>query len=302
MKVRFNTDQLAAVAAVVDSGSFDRAGRALHVSTSAVSQRIKALESATGQVLVRRASPCTPTPAGATVLRYARQIALLEAELGSELAADGTGPETPGVPGPLAGIDLPVAVNADSLATWFPHVFTEAAGWSGVRLQVLVEDEGHTADLLRDGAVLAAVSTDATPVAGCRCTSIARMAYRPYVARALLDAAGGGEGVDLATLPVVRFDTKDDLQDRALRRAGVDATPAGPHIPDSGAFVAAVVAGLGWGMLPAAQIPPGDRLVPVPGLAPIVRELYWHRWKLDSPVLDRLTRAVAAAAARAEAG
>ncbi len=49
--------QLAALVAVVDHGTFEAAARALHVTPSAVSQRVRALESAVGQVLVRRAAP-----------------------------------------------------------------------------------------------------------------------------------------------------------------------------------------------------------------------------------------------------
>ena len=290
-----SADQLATVAAVADSGSFDRAGQRLNVTTSAISQRVKALERALGQVLIRRGTPCRLTPAGTVVLRHARQAALLEAELRAELAAaDGTSG------GPAGGVELPVAVNADSLATWFPAVFDQAAAWPGVRLALHVEDEEHTAGLLRDGVVLGAVSADPAPVHGCRRQALTTMTYRPYARADLLAAATGRHGADLRTLPPVRYDAKDDLQDRALRAAGVTEAVPGPRIPNSQAFVAAVLAGLGWGMLPAAQLPAGHGLVEVPGLAPVVRRLYWHRWKLDSAWLDRLTDAVVAAARTAD--
>lgn len=56
---RLGADQLAALAAVIECGSFDAAADRLHVTPSAVSQRIKALESRVGQVLVVRDKPCT---------------------------------------------------------------------------------------------------------------------------------------------------------------------------------------------------------------------------------------------------
>lgn len=298
-----SADQLATVAAVADTGSFEKAGRALHVTTSAVSQRVKALERTVGQVLVRRGAPCSLTPAGTTVLRYARQSALLEAEMRAQIT---TGD------GPRAILDLPVAVNADSLATWFPAVFARAATWPDARLLLHVEDEEHTAELLRDGVVLAAVSTDPTPVAGCRMEPLATMTYQPFVRRELLERFTRDSGVDLNHLPVVRYDDKDDLQDRALRAAGITTAVPGPLIPNSNAFVAAVAAGLGWGMLPSRQAPhhadrapvpdrtPVPDLAPVPGLAPVQRRLHWHRWKLDSPALNRLTQAVVAAAGAGE--
>lgn len=287
-----SAEQLATVAAVADAGSFERAGERLHISTSAVSQRIKALESAVGQAVVRRGHPSELTAAGATLLRYARQVALLDAEMRVQLAHPMA---------PQTVIDLPVAVNADSLATWFPAVFAQAAAWPDVRLSLSVDDEEHTADLLRDGVVLAAVSTLARPVPGCRAAPLGTMTYRPYARADLLSRWTAPDGrLDLAEVPVLRYDDKDDLQHRALRAAGVTAALPGPRIPNSQAFVAAVTAGLGWGMLPTAQIPDDADLVPVPGVAPVVRDLHWHRWKLDSPALDRLTEAVATAARAAD--
>ena len=69
---------LAALAAVVREGSFERAARKLHVTPSAVSQRIKQLEERTGQVLVQRGTPCTGTEAGRRLCLHLEQVALLE--------------------------------------------------------------------------------------------------------------------------------------------------------------------------------------------------------------------------------
>ena len=125
--------QLAALVAVVDRGTFEAAARELHVTASAVSQRIRALESAVGQVLVRRASPCTATPAGATLVRLGRAQALLQAEARTALEPD-EGRRT----------ELGLAVNADSLATWFRDVLAEAATWDDTVLRLEVEDQAST--------------------------------------------------------------------------------------------------------------------------------------------------------------
>src|SRR6478735_5010829 len=102
--------QLAALAAVVEHQTFDAAARALSITPSAVSQRIRALEAQLGRVAVTRSRPCRPTTAGAELVRLAREFALLEAEADRRLGA-GTG-----------RIELAVVVNADSLATWFRQV------------------------------------------------------------------------------------------------------------------------------------------------------------------------------------
>ncbi|MFD1214953.1 LysR family transcriptional regulator, partial [Arthrobacter sp. GCM10027362] len=64
----FQLDHLATFAAVVEHGTFDAAARRLHVTPSAVSQRIKAMEQAAGRVLLQRTAPVQPTAAGEAVV------------------------------------------------------------------------------------------------------------------------------------------------------------------------------------------------------------------------------------------
>ena len=280
-------DQLAALEAITDTGTFEAAARRLGVSTSAVSQRIRALESALGRVVVQRGSPSAPTPDGEVVLRYARQQALLAAEMAAELALDdptevhaGTGA------GNSTAIELSMAINADSLATWFPAILREAADWN-CRLRLVVADENNTAELLRSGQVMCAVSSSGTRVAGCRAERLGTIAYVPVVAPGLLT-----DGATAASLPVVRFDADDDMQDLALRAAGLPVIAPRAVVPTAAGFAAAVEAGLGWGMLPAGQAADHPGLVPVPGLAALDRTLFWHRWSIASASLDLLTTAV----------
>ncbi len=157
-------EQLAAFAAVIELGSFDAAAQRLHVTPSAVSQRIKALEQRVGQVLVVRQKPCAATPAGVPLLRLAAQTALLEAEALAEMAGGGA-----------QGVRVAIAVNADSMATWFGAVFEHSAE---VLFDVRIEDQDHSARLLREGTVMGAVTTERTPVPGCRVTPLGGDALR----------------------------------------------------------------------------------------------------------------------------
>ncbi|MCD1143631.1 LysR family transcriptional regulator ArgP [Kocuria sp. LUK] len=290
-------EHLRALTAVVDEESFEAAADLLRISPSAVSQRIKALEASVGQVVVRRGSPCTPTDAGAVLLRTARQVQLLEAEARHALglgAADRT--------------VTPVAVNADSLATWFAPVLGEAAGWTDTVLDLRVEDQDHSSRLLRGGEVLAAVTSDPAPVGGCRVEPLGAMRYLPVAAPGLLRrwgagpaAATGGAGLDWGRVPVLRFNGKDDLQLRALRALGLDRSPPAHTVPSSEAFLAAVRAGLGWGMVPelqlGAELADGS-LVLLAEHAPEDVVLHWQTWTLASGRLDRLAAAVRDAARR----
>lgn len=291
----FPLDQLRTLLAVVDEGTFDAAAAALHVTPSAVSQRMKALEQGAGRVLLLRTKPVRLTESGQVVVRLARQLAQLERDALAELGmADGGEPVT-----------LPIAVNADSLATWFLPALSRLPAPSRICFELHREDQDHTTELLREGLVMAAVTSSPDPVQGCSVSALGRMRYLPaaspqYVAnwldRPLRQVVG--------EVPVVVFDRHDDLQDRFARtvRKGRDAGPLRHYVPSSEGFVDAVVAGLGWGLVPAAQAGPrlaSGALVLLDPRRAVDVPLYWQQWKLDSPALASLATAVAAVAKEA---
>lgn len=281
----FDADQLATLAAVVRHGSFEAAARALHVTPSAVSQRIKALEQAAGQVLVRRARPSRATAAGQVLVRLAGQVTLLEREARGEL----------GDAGPLS---VPLAVNADSLSTWFPAVLAGLPGH--VLVEVHRVDQDRTADLLRDGTVMAAVTADSSPVQGCAVLPLGSMRYlavaAPGFAAEHLPPRSAPEVWREARL--VAFDRHDTLQDRFLAALGVDLDAGEPQrhlLPSQDAFLAVVEAGLGWGTVPEAAAQEALTTGRLVDLAPgrwLDVPLYWQRWKVDAAVLAVLTERV----------
>src|SRR6478752_7830712 len=160
---RVDADQLAALSAVVEFGSFDAAAQHLHVTPSAISQRIKSLEQRVGQVLVLREKPCVATAAGTPLLRLAAQTALLEAEVLGEMGE-----------GPDGQKRIALAVNADSMSTWFTEVFTLVPD---VLFDIRIEDQDHSTRLLREGVVMGSVTTERRPVPGCRVHSLGAMRY-----------------------------------------------------------------------------------------------------------------------------
>jgi LysR family transcriptional regulator (chromosome initiation inhibitor) len=281
--------QLEALVAVVEQGTFDAAARRLHVTPSAVSQRIRALESTAGQVLVQRSTPCRATPAGETLLRLARQIRLLHDEADRAL-----GDESHQV------VDLPVAVNADSLDTWLRPILSEVGAWEGAVLRLHVEDQAFSADLLRRGEVLAAVTSDPSPVQGCVVERLGTLRYTPAAAPAFAERWHRVRGYDWARMPAVVFNEKDTLQHDVLAARGVTAPPPVVHrVPTSHDFHEAVRAGLGWAVIPDPQLLPdleAGRLVALAPRGHVDVELHWQRWRLDSPALDRLTAIVRRAA------
>jgi LysR family transcriptional regulator (chromosome initiation inhibitor) len=289
--MRLQPEHLSTLLAIVDTGTFDAAARRLHVTPSAVSQRVKALEAEVGQVVVVRSTPCRATSAGEALVRLARQQGLLESEALAGLVTDGR-----------SRVDLPIVVNADSMSTWFGAVLTEAAAWDDVVLRLRVEDQDHSARLLRSGEVLGAVTSDPTPVQGCSTEPLVTMRYVPAAVPQLVDRHRIGRGIDWAAMPLVRFNDKDDIQQRILDRHRVTGAPPTHEVPDGGGFVTAVRSGLGGGALLTTQLGPlldAGELVRLGSRDHVDVQLYWQRWRLPSAHLDRLSESVRSAAATA---
>ena len=285
-----NLEQLRALTAIVDEGTFEAAADLLRVTPSAVSQRIKALEASVGQVVVQRSVPCVPTEAGVALVQMARQIQLLQADTLHRLGADAN-----------SRTRLPVAVNADSLATWFVPVLREAADWADVLLDLRVEDQDHSSTLLRRGEVLGAITADPSPVHGCSIEPLGRMRYLPVASATLLERHRMDERqtLDYAALPMVEYNAKDDLQRQALRTVGIQLQPPAHIVPSFDGFFSAIHAGLGWGMVTEhqwQQLPDDDSLTRLPDLPDADVALYWQSWTLRSDRLDRLRSAVRSAA------
>ena len=288
---------LNALAAVVREGSFDRAARALHVTPSAISQRIRLLEERMGCALVVRGQPCRPTDTGRRMCQHMDRVRLLEQELTDALPA--LAPEGG------ARVPLPVAVNADSLATWFAPALAAFAAEAPVLVELSVDDQDHTAEWLRTGAVLAAVTSSARPATGCNSQPLGVMRYRAAASPAFMQrhfAQGVGAG-SLAQAPSLLFNTKDELQASWVRRLCHRHVELPRHtLPSSHAFVTAALAGMGWGMFPQGMVAPqlaeGSLVELVPG-TPLDVPLYWQTARAASGLLDGLTRRMVAAAREA---
>lgn len=277
----FDTAQLAALSAVVTHGSFESAATALHVTPSAVSQRIRGLETATRRVLVVRSRPAKITEAGIPVLRLARQMEALAAEAAAELSSD--------------QVVVPLAVNADSLSTWVLPALAPLA--DRISFQFHRADQEHTADLLRDGTVMAAVTAQSDPVQGCSVTPLGVTRYLPYAAQSVVRRWFTGDGLQAwHQAPAIEFDSADTLQQRFLAKQAPDARPPRHFVPGASDFSEAVRLGYGWGMLPTLQAEAlGDSVQPL-AEAGIDVPLFWQQWAISTPTLHRAAQAITEAA------
>jgi len=288
---QFPSEQLVTFATVLSEGTLDAAARRLHITPSAVSQRLKALEQSSGRVLLQRSNPAQATEAGEVVLRLARQVAQLEADAGAELGLGTDGPQ----------LAVPIVVNADSLAVWFLQALARVPSDLNITFDLHRDDEQHSTSMLRSGTVMAAVTATPDPVQGCRVESLGVMRYRAVAAPAFVDRwfADGVDGGKLNMAPAVDFDRKDTYQ-WAFVESWPDASNTqqkGPrhYVPASQDFGDAIRLGLGWGLIPEVQCGPDiadGRLIELAPERPFDVPLYWQRWKTASRVLDVLSSTV----------
>ena len=280
---------LTALAAVIRTGSFERAAQQLHVTPSAVSQRVKLLEERLGSVLVVRGQPCTGTAAGQRLCQHVERVTLLESELRGAL---------PGLMPAEGPATLRIAVNADSLATWFVAAMAELPG---CLFDLVLDDQDHSAEWLRKGEVLAAVTASAAPVPGCDSHPLGALRYRAtaspdYVRRHFPE---GVTADALSRAPCLTFNRKDSLQAQWLRTVldGHESrlpTPPTHWLPSTHAFVDGALAGLGWGMNPdplVADHLAAGRLVELAPGRPLDVPLHWQQSRIAGAALAELSRA-----------
>ncbi len=288
--------QLDALTAVVEHGGFGPAARALSLTLPAVSLRIKALEEHLGQRLLVRGKTVRATAAGQSLLAHVKQVRMMEADL---LA---------GLPGGAATgaaarwQSLSVAINADSVASWFLPGVAGLLKRHHLLLEIVIDDQDHTHDALKSGDVMGCVTTLAKAMRGCVAEPLGVMRYRcvatPEVVQRCRSARGSVSAHKLLAQPAVIFNRKDALQDAFLQQQFSLHQPNYPRhfAPAVEAFETAIELGLGWGMVPEQHLAKRPALAEVLPGASVDVTLYWQHWVRESPSAQRLTQAVKQAA------
>ncbi|MGH8806878.1 MAG: LysR family transcriptional regulator ArgP [Noviherbaspirillum sp.] len=290
--MKLDSRQCEAVLAVIDSGSFEQAAALLHITPSAVSQRVRALETFIGSPLVVRTRPCRATRAGRRLMQHLRQVRSLEEELQTEFAGEQATP-----------LSVALAVNADTLGSWLLPALAPFLLREQIMLDLTVDDQDHTYTLLEAGLALGGISTEDKPMRGCLAEPLGVMRYRCMASPAFRDRwfARGMTRTAVRQAPVIAFNRKDRLQaDFLLKHYGLtdDAYPC-HFIPASEPYMQAIALGLGWGMLPelqARELRTRGALVDIAPQRPTDVALFWHAWKVQSLRMERLSNALMKAA------
>ena len=286
-----DSKQTQAFLSVIDSGSFEAAAQALHLTSSAVSQRLKALESALGVTLMTRSRPCRATPAGRKLLQHLRRVKEMEQDLHSEYAGE-----------QHSALRVSLGVNADSVGSWMLPGLADFLIAENILLELIIDDQDHTHALLEQGLVLGCISAAADSMRGCHTIALGIMRYHAVASKAYCARwfPTGMTRSSAALAPVLCFNSKDSLQSTFLQRHfGLPSASYPSHfIPATGAYNQAIVLGLGWGLIPEVMLTGPDmaELVRLMPHSSVDVALYWHQWKVQTPRLQRLSAKLLGAA------
>ena len=282
----FDRQQLETFSVVVQTGNFREAARALNVTKSAVFQRINSLEEHLGTLLLVR-DGVTPTPAGEMLLHHVQVLKMLEADTICRIKPDAS-----------RRTKIAIAVNADSLATWFGPVACAIAN-ENVALELIVDDQDHTLAVLTRGEAMGCVSTaDAAPT-GFVAEPIGAMVYECVATHGFVEKSfpQGMNLRDILASPAVLFNRKDGLHAMFLAQLlgfPIDGYPV-HYFPSPQALLLAIQTGIGYGLVPEAQVQPLIASGDLVALAPrnkISVDLYWHHWVKAPPNAQAISDAL----------
>lgn len=294
----FDPIALECLAAVIEEGGFERAAQRLAITQSAVSQRLRSLESRVGTVLLVRTRPLKLTTAGQLLLKHTKMLRLIRADLERDLKD-----LAPNQGGAREEERISIAVNADSIATWaLPALDTLVR--QGLPMEIIADDQDFTHERLREGQVLGCVTTLKAALRGCHVSPLGFMRYIAVATPAVALASLAGQPLgkhNFGSVPFIAFNRKDDMAGEFIAKAfGLKSVQLEKvFVPSSEGQVRALSAGWGVAVLPQllvqAELDAGTLVNVCPDFSlPIA--LYWHCWNLSSGVLDALTAALKKAA------
>ncbi len=278
---------LEAFAMVVQEGGFEKAATSMNLTQSAVSQRVKLLEERAGKILLSRAAPPKPTADGELLLKHFLQVKLLEDGLTAEMGSSKT----------VERVKLSVAINADSLASWFIHATGPLFNNGELLIDLHVDDQEQTHKLLKEGVVAGCISDKASAIQGCRVEYLGTMTYRLLATRTFIQRwfPNGLQQPELENAPAVIFNRKDALHHKSLKQVSGKSTKlqAIHYVPAPEQFLQMISAGYAYGMVPDWQseaLRKSGELVEIHEKANAEVKLYWHCWNLTSAPLQTFSK------------
>ncbi|MDC7235256.1 MAG: ArgP/LysG family DNA-binding transcriptional regulator [Spirochaetales bacterium] len=274
--------QLEALGAVIEEGGFDRAADVLGLTQSAVTQRVKQLETLMGKPLLIRSNPPVPTEAGVPLYTHFKKVRLLEEELDSATAEG------------LSGMPLSLGVNASTLGSWFLPVLNFIMNNTLVDLHVGEAWVVHK--LLKNGDIAGCISLRQRPSRGCYVDYLGKLVLRCFATRDFKDRyfPRGIDAESMRSAPAVLFHPESQMMQRFQKKV-LDVHPfeVPTHIiPSQSEYMQMIGSGVAYGFLPEPlfnQFKADKGLIDLSPTAPIIIPQYWHRWGIESKMMDLIT-------------
>jgi LysR family transcriptional regulator (chromosome initiation inhibitor) len=286
MTNKINYKSLVALKAVFEQGSFIKGADAMHMTQSAISQRIKTLESHIGSPVITRTHKLELTKSGTLLINHINKVGDLEQDLNDKL--------------PQLGLDQPslkIAVNADSLSTWWFSAIEDISRKLDIRFDIVVADQDTAISKMSDGEVLACLCSSKDSLSGATAIKVHTMNYRMYASKEFYQQYFANTSLTKAieTAPAILYGRDDHLHDRYL--AMLDYSDAYPYhnVPDAGGLAQAIISGMGYGMLTDEQLadkPNTSDLVNIAKDYCLKNDLYWHYWHNSSDTLTKFSNSL----------
>ncbi len=276
---------LDALSYVIAEKGFERAAKKMFLTQSAVSKRIHQLEALLGQPVLVRTQPPSATALGKRLLNHLQQVRQLEVALNVQGIA---GPDVQS--GPLT---VKLVANVDSLATWLPAALaiTEEEAGCQFQFEIITEDQSIALQRMKAGEVMVCICSSAEAVNGGKVSSLGALRYKVIASPAFIRRYDITGPEQLSDAPCLVFNEHDRLQHDFLQEV-TGTTPSLVHLcPSSEGFKQAMLAGIGYGLLPVLQLNKelenGELVDLMPGYH-VDTPLYWHYWQTESPQLKTL--------------
>lgn len=279
---------LYALEAVIQVQSFALAAKQLFVTQPAISQRIKQLEDKFGQPLLIRTLPYKATPLGEKLLSLLRRTRLLEEHFMQEIDEE--------LPARLS-----VALNRDSLETWFMNVFQNLPVLDKTDIDIITDDQELTIDYFRQGVVSTCISTYPKSLPGCECQLLGHMDYLLVASPAFFQRYFENKASlqeNITTAPLLVFDRRDRLHEDYFQHFfNTVLTPGRYHsVPSVKGFKLFALQGYGFALIPRLDIInelADGRLIEISPGKRWLQPFYWHYWQLPASQYQLFIRHVA---------
>lgn len=263
-----------ALQVVQELQSFEAAAKKLYITQSAVSQRIKGLETSYGEPVLIRTLPYRLTKLGEELIAHYKRVCMLEDDLQVQLDP------TKAIP------QISIALNRDSLETWFLDLIEESALFNKILLKIIVEDQEFTINYLKNGLVSACISTSSKEIIGGTVHFLGNMEYVLAATPQFKEKYFCQKEFPYYA-PAIKFDKNDHLHDIYLEKffnLRIDELKF-HYVPSVKGFKSFILSGFGYGLIPKIDIL--DELM-TNQLTLIYPEKtlkiphYWHHWAIQS--------------------